>query len=108
MAANSPIMVLCSESMRDAIDARCLELDIARTELIRRAIAAYLDLDISQETRAGRPKKYANKEEREAAQKRRAKVRRELTAKLVRAYEAGDHQDDIEALARSLANALKT
>lgn len=107
MAAKQPIMVLVSDGMRDSIDKRCTELNIARAELIRRAVADYLGLDISKELKAGRPKKYPNKEAREEAQRTRNRLRRQATAKLIRAYESGEHEDDIKALVESLRNQLE-
>ena len=107
MAAKQPIMVLVSDGMREAIDKRMTELNISKAELIRRAIADYLGLDISKELKAGRPKKYPTKEAREEAQRARNRARRQATAKLIRAYESGEHEDDIKALIEALRKQME-
>ena len=100
--SNVTIMFNISESFNDALDKFVGEANEARAAIVRTAVAKYIKYDLKSEPAVTRKSKYATPEERKAAQKARAKKRRELTSKLLKAYESEDSEAAIKALMESL------
>lgn len=107
MAKESNI-VLMSEAMTEAVATYAQEHDMSKSELMRTAIAQYIDYDLDADPKVERTRKYANKAERDRAQRNRAKAKRQTTAELMRAIKAGRTNDDILAIARSLLGKSET
>jgi len=96
------IMFNVSEPFETAIDAFVGDANIARALMVREAVAAHIGYDLASEPPSTRRSKYASKEERLAAQKARAKRRRQITSQLMKAYEEGETEEAIRALIASL------
>lgn len=96
------IMFTLSQELKDALDQYSGKQNEARSSVIRQAIAAFIGYDLSAEPKAQRQKKYASPEERKKAAKARSQARRELTRRLLEAYEKAEKEEDIEALIKSL------
>lgn len=107
MAAQSPIMILISDQLRDAADKYASDNNLSRAKLIRLALSKYIGYDLESEPKTNRQRKYSSPEERMAAQKARNKARRDATNKILEAVNRGDREEDIKALVRSLKNQLK-
>lgn len=101
---STTIMFNVSPEFLAAIEKFVGEQNVSRASVIRAAVGDYIGYDVSKETRKPRTSKYANEEERKEAMKERAKKRRQLTSKLLAAYEAEDSEEAIKALVASLKN----
>lgn len=111
MAAKTPttipttthtIMFNVSPEFMEAIEAFVGHHNISRAQAIRMAVADHIGYDLESEPSRRRRTKYGSPEERKEAAKERAKRRRQLTAKLLAAYESEDTEEAIKALVASL------
>lgn len=95
------IMFVATPQLLEAIDQFAEQRKLSRSGAIREAVAKVIGYDLSSEPKADRKRKYANAEERKQAMLERAKERRQLAAKLLKAYEAEDTEAIIKALVES-------
>lgn len=102
------IPFFASEAMAEALAQRAQDDGISRSELVRRACAAFIDYDLEAEPKTERARKYANKAERDKAQRERAKVQRQKTHDLMEAVRKGAKESDILAIARSMSGKSET
>lgn len=96
------ILFQCSDEFKDAVGRRANKDGIGSSELIRRAVAAYIEYDLTTEPVVDGRRKYANAEERYEEQKKRQKADRSLTARLVAAIEKEQKLQDILGIEKSL------
>lgn len=104
MTLINPLMFPISDGLRSALDAEASKRGTSRAALIRVSIAREIKYDLTKEPVATHGvKKYASPEERKQAQKDRNKAKKLKIDALIRAYEAGDKEEDVNALLASLA-----
>lgn len=108
MASKSGNVFFASEELEAAYKAQAAEEKISASELVRKAVAAYIGYDLDGEPAAERRRKYANKAERDKAMRERAKSKRATTKAIMDAINAGKSQAEIVALARTLAGKSET
>lgn len=101
----SPTMFPISDELKEAADKYAAALGISRAALFREAIAEKIGFDLkSVPSGAGRPQKYATPEDRKAHQKAVNKAKKSMTDRLIELYNKGEREEDIKALAQSIAN----
>lgn len=97
------IMFNISDNFETAIDKFLVDhQDLSRAALVRTALAGHIKYDLAKEPKTDRATKYATPELRAEAAKNRAKVRRQLVAKLLEAYEQEDNEGAIKALVATI------
>lgn len=100
----SPTMFPISDELKEAADGYAVAHNMSRAALFRKAIAMMIGYDLSEESPTGRPQKYASPEERKAHQKAVNKAKKDMTNRLIDLHAKGAKEEDIKALARSIAN----
>lgn len=101
----SPTMFPISDELKEEADKFAAARGMSRAALFREAIASYIGYDLKAvPSGAGRPQKYASPEERKAHQKAVNKSKKAMTDRLIKMYESGERDEDIKALAQSIAN----
>lgn len=96
------IMFNISPSFLEALESFVGAENTSRAHVVRVALADHIGYDLTAEPKTARKSKYSSPEEAKAAQKERAKKRRQLTSKLLAAYDQEDNEDAIKALIASL------
>ena len=100
--AKVTVVAQFSEEMDNALLAFAEARDTSKADVIRRAVAAWIEYDLDAEPSSERRRKYATIAERNEAMKQRAKEKREINKQLLRAIELGEREETIRALAASL------
>lgn len=102
-----------SEDMKEFLATWAQERNLSVAEVIRSALAEYVGYDLaademSKVERRGRPRVYANKEERRKAARARNKERRQLAKQVLENYNkqlaAADRQKLADSLTRKAAS----
>ena len=101
-ATRETIMVTMSDTMKEALDAYAGKQNETRSHIVRAAIAQYIGYDMQDEPQAGRPRKYASREERKRVQRERNKLKRKLANELLKADSDAERAKVIEALKADL------
>lgn len=99
------VMVHMTHRMKEALGAYTTAHQVSMQEFIRQLIAPAIKYDYAGEkkvTSAYSPRKYNSAQEREDAQKKRAKEKRELERRLMDEYKAAQKAKAIKALEGSL------
>jgi len=101
--SNETVMFTCSSDLKEALGAYAARNQSSMADVVRQAVAAYIDYDLDQEEKpTRRGTKYANPEERKKAMLQRAKARRQLASQLVAAYDAEEKKRVMEAMVRTI------
>lgn len=104
MATKVSVPVMMSAEQEEALTAYATDNgNVSRSEVARKAIAAYIGYDLEGEAPTARRTKYATPAEREKARKDAAKKRRDDQKALAEAVKAFQLTHDIAALAASLS-----
>lgn len=101
-ATRETVMVTMSDTMKEALDAYAGKQNETRSHIVRAAIAQYIGYDMQDEPQAGRPRKYASREERKRVQRERNKLKRRLANELLKADSDAERAKVIEALKADL------
>lgn len=102
LAIKDTVVFQASEEFNEALAEFAQNNDRSKANVIREAVAAFINYDLSAEPKTERRRKYASKEERDAAMKLRAKERRDTTRAILQAIERGERDEAIRAMAASL------
>lgn len=89
--------------LRKLLAGTAVEQETSVTQLVAQMLAGAYSYELPKTTRAPRTKKYANKEERIAAQKAAQQKNRQITRAILAAVEEGKLDVDIEALLADMA-----
>lgn len=104
----SQILFHVSIKMKDALGQYAQSHDKAVSEIIRVAVAKYIGFDLTGDPIVnGRPRIYANKEERLEAQRTKAKQERATLKQLISDYEHEKHMEGVNTLEEWLERRAK-
>lgn len=99
MVERVPVLFQSSPEFKEAIATYAQQHRLSASEVMRVAIAQYIGYDISSDSiSGGRPKIYANKEERIKAQNDRAKQQRENLKTLMDDFHRAVRRGDVKTM----------
>lgn len=105
MSDKPTILFQTSQAFKDKIGEYANQHNMSMAAVIREAIAAKIDYDLSKDVEVlGRPKRYATDDDRKAAQRDRARVDRDTMKKLLALYQREQREKDAQALQDWLDN----
>ena len=108
MTEKTAILFQASTDFKEALGTYAQQKNMAASEVIRLAVAEYIDYDMSGDTiTSGRPKKYANKEERLEAQRQKQKQDRMVAKQLMEDFLRAQRRGDVKTFEEYLARRVK-
>lgn len=101
--AKDTIVFQTTDTFKEEIATYAQNAGVSVAEVIRRAVAEYINYDLDGEPSVERRRKYATIEERNAAMRQRAKDRRRDEREILEAWRRAQREGDIAAIRESLA-----
>lgn len=104
MADRTTIIMQSSFEFKEAVATYAQRNNVSVAEVIREAVAAVIGYDLSKDSiSSGRPRTYANAEERKKAQSDRQKKKRAVAAQFLEDYERAQRRGDVKTLEEYIA-----
>ena len=110
---STTLLLTLTQKFKEEIGIAANKNNMSSNELIRRAVAAFINYDLDAEKgqkpdKRGRPKLYATSAEREKARRQQNADRKKLVDMLLEHARSQEHQNGIKALETSLQRRSKT
>jgi|SRR5688572_11720848 len=102
MANRTSVLFTCTESFKEALGTYAQQNKVSLSIVIREAVARQIGYDLANEETTDGRKKYASKEDRLEAQKKRQRLERREVTKLLEALAHEQHLADVGILTESL------